>query len=73
MMTLTENGQAVVVLLKSEQGGPHASLFTPKEWDCENLRTYRMYDMPPPPRDVVQKAIPPPVTKRYKETGCWTS
>lgn len=72
MMTLTENGQAVVVLLKSEQGGPHASLFTPKEWDCENLRTYRIYDMPPP-RDVVQKAIPPPITKRYKETGCWTS
>lgn len=29
MMTLTENEQAVVVLLKSEQGGPHASLFTP--------------------------------------------
>lgn len=60
MMTLTENGQAVVVLLKSEQGGPHASLFTPKEWDCENPRTYRMYDVFPPPRDVVRKAIPPP-------------
>lgn len=50
MMTLTENGQAVVVLLKSEQGGPHASLFTPKEWDCENPRTYRMYDVFPPPQ-----------------------
>lgn len=53
MMTLTENGQAVVVLLKSEQGGPHASLFTPKEWDCENLRTYRMYDMSPPPQGML--------------------
>lgn len=60
MMTLTENGQAVVVLLKSEQGGPHASLFTPKEWDCENPRTYRMYDVFPPPQGCCSEGNTPP-------------
>lgn len=62
---MTENGQPAMVLLRSEQGDPHASLLAPKEWDCENPR-YRMYDTPP-------YAVPPPVMKAHKEAGCWTS